>query len=100
MCRPAPARSMVVMFTSRLAARPRRSLLIILLFVVVAGVLGGPVAGALKSSGGFVAPGADSEVAIDRIEAATGREADAGIVLLVAAPTRARLAATAQRLHA
>ncbi len=91
---------MVVMFTSRLAARPRRSLLIVLLFVVVAGVLGGPVAGALKSSGGFVAPGADSEVAIDRIEAATGREADAGIVLLVAAPTRARLAATAQRLHA
>src|SRR4051812_20827000 len=87
------------MLTSRLAARPRRTLLIVLLFVVVAGVLGGPVAGALKSSGGFVAPGADSEVATERIEAATGREAGAGIVLLVDAPTPQRLAAAAQRLR-
>src|SRR4051812_7342189 len=86
------------MLTSRLAARPRRTLLIVLLFVIVAGVLGGPVAGALKSDGGFVAPGADSQVATDRIEAATGREADAGIILLVRPPTRARLAAAAARL--
>jgi trehalose monomycolate/heme transporter len=86
------------MLTSRLAARPRRTLLIVLLFVVIAGALGGPVAGALESSGGFVAPGADSEIAIDRIEAATGTEPDAGIVVLVDAPTRARLDAVAQRL--
>jgi RND superfamily putative drug exporter len=86
------------MLTSRLAARPRRTLLIVLLFVIVAGVLGGPVAGALKSDGGFVAPGADSQLATHRIEAATGTEADAGIVLLVRPPTAARLAAAAQRL--
>src|SRR5689334_16515465 len=76
------------MLTSRLAARPRRTLLFVALFVVVAGVLGGPVAGALKSSGGFVAPGADSQVAVDRVEAATHREPDAGLVLLVDAPAR------------
>jgi RND superfamily putative drug exporter len=71
------------MLTSRLAARPRRTLLAVLLFVVLAGVVGGPLAGALESGGGFVAPGADSEVAIERIEAATGKEPGAGIVLLV-----------------
>ncbi len=86
------------MLARRLWAHPRRTLLAVLLFVVVAGVLGGPVAGALKSSGGFVAPGADSEVAIERIEAATGTQADAGIVLLVDAPSRVRLAAVAGRL--
>src|SRR4051812_36809145 len=86
------------MLTSRLAARPRRTLLIVLLFVIIAGFLGGPVAGALKSDGGFVAPGADSQVATDRIEAATGTEAGAGIVLLVRPPTHARLASAARRL--
>jgi uncharacterized membrane protein YdfJ with MMPL/SSD domain len=88
------------MLTSRSAARPRRTLLIVLVFVVVAGVLGGPVAGALESGGGFVAPGADSQVATDRIEAATGTEAGAGIVVLVRPPTQARLAATGRRLAA
>jgi RND superfamily putative drug exporter len=86
------------MLTHRLWAHPRRTLLAVLLFVVVAGVLGGPVAGALKTSGGFVAPGADSEVAIERIQAATGTQADAGIVLLVDASSRAGLDAVADRL--
>jgi trehalose monomycolate/heme transporter len=86
------------MLTSRLAARPRRTLIIVSLFVVLAAVVGGPVAGALRSSGGFVAPGADSEVAIDRIQAATHREADAGVVLLVDRPTGARLGAVSGRV--
>jgi len=86
------------MLSSRLAARPRRTLLIVALFVIVAGVLGGPVAGALKSSGGFVAPGADSQVAVDRVEAATHVEPDAGIVLLVDSPTPAKLAGLAHEL--
>src|SRR3954471_12839157 len=86
------------MLSSRFAARPRRTLLIVFLFVIVAGALGGPVAGALKSSGGFVAPGADSEVAIDRVEAATGLEPDAGLVPLVASPTATRLDAVAKRV--
>src|SRR3954468_15314671 len=65
-----------------LTSRPRAALLALLLFVIVAGVVGGPLAGRLSSDGGFVAPGADSEVAVERISAATGRDAGAGIVLL------------------
>src|SRR5215218_9204360 len=75
--------TMAGMLTSRLAAHPRRTLIAVLLFVVLAGAFGGPIAGALESSGGFVAPGADSEVAVERIEAATGMEADPGVVVLV-----------------
>ncbi len=86
------------MLTSRFAAHPRRTLIAVLLFVVLAGVVGGPVAGALESSGGFVAPGADSEVAIERIEAATGEEPGAGIVLLVDDPSPRRLAAVEREL--
>src|SRR3712207_737529 len=86
------------MLTSRFAAHPRRTLIAVLLFVVLAGAVGGPVAGALESSGGFVAPGADSEVAIERIEAATGREPSAGIVLLVDDPSPQRLAAVEREL--
>src|SRR5215217_2738294 len=86
------------MLTSRLAAHPRRTLVTVLLFVVLAGAVGGPVAGALESSGGFVAPGADSEVAVDRIEAATGVEPGPGIVLLVDDPSPQRLAAVEREL--
>ncbi|HET8950403.1 MAG TPA: MMPL family transporter [Solirubrobacteraceae bacterium] len=86
------------MITSRLAARPRRTLIAVLLFVVLAGVLGGPVAGKLESGGGFVAPGADSEVAIERIERATGTEPGPGLVLLVERPTRERLASVGREL--
>ncbi len=86
------------MLISRLAAHPRRTLIAVLLFVVLAGAIGGPVAGSLESSGGFVAPGADSEVAIDRIEAATGEEPGAGIVLLVDNPSPERLATVEREL--
>ena len=86
------------MLTSRLAARPRRTLIAVLLFVVLAGVVGGPVAGALDSSGGFVAPGADSEAAVDRIEAATGVEPGPGLVLLVDHPSPQRLASVEREL--
>ena len=74
--------------TGMFATHPRRTLLAVLVFVVVAGVLGGPVAGRLTSSGGFVAPGADSQVAIDRLHAATGRDAGPGIVLLTTPAAR------------
>jgi len=87
------------MLTSRLSARPRRTLLAVLCFVLVAGIFGGPVAGALNSSGGFVAPGAESEVAYERLQAATGTESDAGIVLLVDRPSPARLQAVAEDLQ-
>src|SRR5215218_3485001 len=90
--------TMAGMLTSRLAAHPRRTLIAVLLFVVLAGAFGGPIAGALESSGGFVAPGADSEVAVERIEAATGTEPGAGIVLLVDDPSPGRLAAVEREL--
>ena len=60
------------------ASRPRRTLLLVALFVVLAGAIGGPLAGALDSSDGFVPPGADSEVAVERIQAATGRDPGLG----------------------
>jgi RND superfamily putative drug exporter len=80
------------------AAHPRRTLLLVALFVLLAGVIGGPLAGSLDGSGGFVAPGADSEVAIERIEAATGTEPGVGVVALVAPPATA--AAVQARLAA
>jgi len=87
------------MLLSRLAAHPRRSLLVLALFVVVAGLLGGPVAGKLDDSGGS-APGTDSELAVKRVEAATGVQAGAAIVALVENPTRARVDAVADELAA
>ncbi len=75
---------------SRLAgllyAAPRRSLLVILAFVAIAGVIGGPVAGALETEGGFDPPNAESVRAVERIEAATGREPTPGVLLLVDNP--------------
>jgi RND superfamily putative drug exporter len=83
---------------ARLSARPRRTLLFVLAFVIVAGVIGGPVAGALKGSGGFAPPNSDSQVATRMLQSATGREPTPGIVLLVDTPNgvsaaRARIAA-------
>src|SRR3954469_2353683 len=69
---------------SRLAVtRPRRVLLAVLAFVLVAGVLGGPVAASLRDSGGFTAEDSNSARALDRVEAIPGREAAPGVVLLV-----------------
>ena len=58
-----------------LGAHPRRSLLAVFLFVLVAGFFGGPLAGSLDASGGFASNDADSVRAIETIEAATGTEA-------------------------
>ena len=88
------------MIVRLLTQHPRRALAAVLAFVVLAGVLGGPVMGALESSGGFVAPGADSEVAVERLEAATGVQPDAGVAALVARPTPQRVDAVAERLQA
>ena len=45
---------------------------------LLAGVIGGPVAGSSRAGDGFVPPGADSEVAVERVQAATGRDPGAG----------------------
>jgi uncharacterized membrane protein YdfJ with MMPL/SSD domain len=69
-----------------LHAFPRRSLAAVLLFVALAGVVGGPVAGALDSEGGFAPTDSDSALALERIEDATGLQPNAGILLLVDTP--------------
>jgi uncharacterized membrane protein YdfJ with MMPL/SSD domain len=84
---------MLTTLAQRLSHRPRRTLLVVLAFVVVAGVLGAPVAGSLQSSGGFQPTGADSQIAIREIEHATGAEPDPGVLLLVRTPDGARSAA-------
>jgi RND superfamily putative drug exporter len=88
---------------AKLSSHPRRTLLYVLVFVVVAGAVGGPVAGSLKSSGGFAPPKSDSQVATNRLQAASGAEPAPGIVLLVntpqgAAADRGRVGAISHRL--
>ncbi|HST42848.1 MAG TPA: MMPL family transporter [Conexibacter sp.] len=65
------------------AARPRRTLILLLLFLVVAGLVGGPVAGRLESGGGFATDASESSRAAAHLERATGQQAAPGIVLLV-----------------
>ncbi len=80
---------MLSSLADRTTARPKRTLLAVVLFVVLAGVLGGPVAGSLESSGGFTAPDSGSARAVERIEAATGAQAAPGVVALDAGSPRA-----------
>jgi RND superfamily putative drug exporter len=77
---------MLLSLAHTLSARPRRTLLLTLAFVVVAGVIGGPLAGALKGSGGFAPPNSDSQVATNMLQRAAGTEPAPGIVLLVNTP--------------
>jgi uncharacterized membrane protein YdfJ with MMPL/SSD domain len=86
-----------------LSAHPRRTLIATLAFVVIAGAIGGPLAGALKSSGGFAPPNSDSQVATHMLQTATGTEPTPGIVLLVDTPhgagaARGRIGAVNTRL--
>ncbi|MDW5594496.1 MMPL family transporter [Conexibacter stalactiti] len=65
------------------AARPRRTLLFLLFFLVLAGLVGGPVAGRLESGGGFATDSSESSRAAAQLERATGQQSAPGIVLLV-----------------
>src|SRR4051812_31430231 len=67
------------------AARPRRTLVVLFLFVALAGIVGGPVAGRLESGGGFAPKSSESSRAEAQLERATGEDATSGIVLLVRA---------------
>src|SRR3954451_6382336 len=73
----------------RITAHPRRTLLFVALFVVIAGVVGGPVAGSLKTDGGFAATSSGSARAEARIERATGRDATPRVVALMRSPRQA-----------
>lgn len=65
------------------AARPRRTLIALLLFLAVAGSIGGPLAGKLESSGGFTTEASESSRAERQLQRVTGQGASPGIVLLV-----------------
>src|ERR1700733_13392090 len=89
---------------AKLSSRPRRTLSFVLVFVVAAAAIGGPIAGSLKSSGGFAPPNSDSQVAIRMLESASGADPTSGIVLLVKTPGVAsasgpRIAAIVHRLE-
>jgi uncharacterized membrane protein YdfJ with MMPL/SSD domain len=76
---------MTTYLADKLGHAPRRTLAATFLFLVLAVLFGGPVAGALDSSGGFAPADADSVTAIEEIEAATGQAPSPGVVLLVTA---------------
>jgi uncharacterized membrane protein YdfJ with MMPL/SSD domain len=65
------------------AARPRRTLIILLTFVVLAAVVGGPIAGQLESGDGFRTDSSESSRADEQLQRATGEDTAPGMVLLV-----------------
>jgi uncharacterized membrane protein YdfJ with MMPL/SSD domain len=75
--------SMLERLGSLSAARPRRTLIIVFLFLAVAGSIGGPLAGKLDSSGGFTTEASESSRAERQLEHVTGEGAAPGVVLLV-----------------
>jgi len=82
----------------RTTARPRLTLLAVIVFVALAGVFGGPVAGALEDSGGFTPADSGSVRAVERIQEATGTEANPGIVALLRVPSGVDSAAGSARV--
>jgi RND superfamily putative drug exporter len=83
------------------AAHPRRTLLVVLAFVALAGLVGGPVAGRLSSDGGFTPESSESSRADEQIMRATGRDTSPGIVLVVrgsASDLKQRARAAADKL--
>ena len=78
------------------AKRPWRSLLVLLVFVVLAGVIGGPVAGRLDGGDGFTPADAESSLATAQLERATGEETSPGVILLVRGDDAAAQAAATE----
>lgn len=75
----------------------RRTQWLTLAFILVAGVIGGPLAGSLHSSSSNAPTSADSQQADRLIQQATGRQPSAGVVLLVRTPHGT--SADAPRIH-
>ncbi|MDQ6749935.1 MAG: MMPL family transporter [Actinomycetota bacterium] len=82
----------MLIFIARLASsHPRRIVLVTLVFAVIAGVLGGPVAGVMKAgSDNFEDPASESVAARHVLERAGGASAEPDLIALVApgAPVR------------
>ena len=77
---------------------PRRALVAVFLFVVAAGAIGGPIAGALEAGDGFAPARSDSARALERLEQATGQETSPGLVLLVTGTDPGRVSVVTDRL--
>jgi uncharacterized membrane protein YdfJ with MMPL/SSD domain len=90
---------MLARATSHGVRHPRRTAAIALLFVLVAAVVGGPVASKLNVRNAFEDPSSQSARARTQIEHATGIESSAGVIALVhAAPLSAAASAAARTL--
>lgn len=79
---------MLERLTRLAAARPRRTLAVAFAFVILAAVVGGPIAAQLESAGGFTAGSSESSRASRQLERATGEDGAPGIALLVRGPGR------------
>src|SRR4051794_30226206 len=97
-------RGMLERLGSLSAASPRRTLVIVLAFVMVAAVLGGPVAGRLQSDGGFAPRASESGRADEQLARATGEAPSPALVAVVRGgdpqPVADRLAALPGVAHA
>jgi uncharacterized membrane protein YdfJ with MMPL/SSD domain len=92
--------AMLARITSPGVHHPRRTALLALLLVLLAAVLGGPVASKLNARNAFEDPSSQSAQARTQIERATGIESSAGVIALVhAAPLSATVSAAAQTLR-
>jgi uncharacterized membrane protein YdfJ with MMPL/SSD domain len=81
-------------------SHPRRTVLLALLFVLVAAVVGGPAASKLNAPNAFENPSSQAAHARTQIERATGAEPTAGVIALVhGAPLGARAESAAQTLR-
>jgi trehalose monomycolate/heme transporter len=77
--------------------RPRSIAAAALLFLVIAGVVGGPTAGLLKARNGFQDPSSPAAQAESWIEHATGAQASPGVQALVDAPPSSPAVASVAR---
>ena len=73
---------MLTALADRVGSRPRRTLLAVLAFVVLAGAVGTSVFSVFDDSGGFVPADAESLRAVERIETAAGTEASPSVIVL------------------
>ncbi len=76
---------------------PRRSVLLAVLFVLIAAVVGGPAASRLNAQNAFEDPGSQVAHARQEIERATGAEPTAGVIALVRGGPFGAAAASAAR---
>jgi RND superfamily putative drug exporter len=91
---------MLTSLASRIASHPRRTLLAVLAFLVLAAGVGGSVFGTLGNSGAFVPDDAESVRAVDRIEAASGAQASPAVILIHRGEQPVRSAAGRERVAA